>query len=359
MKKQKEEKPVLPVADADTPYTPSPDLVYVGEQEASDTVVRVFDFSTGDLVEKQVDDLSTLAGYLGAEELTWVDWVGLKNVGMLSGLCERLEIHPLHVEDLLHMDQHPKVEDTEHYTLVFLRRLHRPAPNEELQSDQISFVITNSELVTIRESDHGVFNSVQARLRNSRGKIRNMGADYLAYSLLDTIIDGYFGILTTLEDQIEDLQDEILEKPEPELMIKMHNIRSDLLIARRSLWPLREAVLALERSPAITRETEPFMRDAYDHTVKLADSLDFTRDLLNAAMESYMTAMNNRMNETMRLLTSISLIFMPLTFLAGVYGMNFKHMPELGWKYGYLVCWVVMVVIAIVMVCFFRRRKWL
>jgi len=345
--------------DNDIPYAPPPELVYVGEREAVETQIRVIDFSNGTLVEETCHTLPDIQRYLGTDSLTWVDWVGLKNVPLLSTLCETLGVHPLHVEDLVHMDQHPKVEDSDDYTLVFLRRLYRPAKNEELQSDQISFIITKDELITIRETEHGLFDPVRARLRNSRGRIRNMGSDYLAYSLLDTIIDGYFLILADLEDQIEDVQDEILSKPEPELISRLHSIRSDLLIARKSLWPLREAVLALERSPSISSETEPFMRNAYDHTIKLADSLDFTRDLLNAALESYMTAMSNRMNETMRLLTVISLIFMPLTFLAGVYGMNFKHMPELEWRFGYVGLWCVMLLIAATMIYIFRRIKWL
>ena len=346
-------------APGEIPYAPPPDLVYIGEHEAQDTHVRVIDFSTGTLKDQECQTLPELKKFLGLDALTWFDWVGLRNVPLLAGLAGAIGVHPLHIEDLVHMDQHPKVEDSDDYTLVFLRRLYRPAKNEELQSDQISFIITRSELVTIRESEQGLFDPVRARLRNSRGRIRNMGSDYLAYSLLDTIIDGYFLILADLEDQIEDVQDEILARPDPELINKLHNIRSDLLVARKSLWPLREAVLALERSPAIGIETEPFMRNAYDHTIKLADSLDFTRDLLNAALESYMTAMTNRTNETMRLLTVISLIFMPLTFLAGVYGMNFKYMPELSWHYGYAFSWGLMIAIAAGMVYIFHKKGWL
>lgn len=343
-----------------TPYEPSSDFLYQGEHEASATTVRVFDFASGSLEESVPTSLDDIAAHLGSDALTWIDWVGLKDAKLLQRLCERLGLHPLHIEDLLHIDQHPRVEDEEDYTLVFLRKLYRPSKDDELQSDQIAFIITDQELITIRESsDHDLFLPVQSRLRNSRGRIRNMGPDYLAYSLLDAIIDGYFAILADLEDRIEDVQDEILAKPDPDLMINMHRIRSDLLIARKSLWPLREAVLALERSPAIGTETELFMRNAYDHTIKLADSLDFTRDLLNAAMESYMTVMSNRMNETMRLLTVISLIFMPLTFISGVYGMNFRHMPELEWVYGYPTFWIVIVLIASGMIYFFHKRKWL
>ena len=349
-----------PVVGHDIPYAPPPDLVYIGEREATETVVRVFDFETGDLVEKQCQTFEEIEPFLGAAALTWIDWVGLKNISMLSALCEHMEIHPLHIEDLVHIDQHPKVEDADNYTIVFLRRLYRPAKHEELQSHQISFIITPNELITFREVELGIFDPVRARLRNSRGRIRNMGSDYLAYSLLDTVIDGYFVILAELEDEIEVVQDEILTKPPNNtIMTRLHKIRSDLLIARKSLWPLREAVLALERSPSIRAETEPFIRNAYDHTIKLADSLDFTRDLLNAALECHMTSINNRMNETMRLLTVISVIFMPVTFLAGVYGMNFEFLPETKWHFGYAWFWILIFLITGILIYAFRKCKWL
>jgi magnesium transporter len=355
-----EMKRTAPVVENDLPYTPPPDLVYIGERDPSPTIVRVSDFTTGDLVETHCQSSSEISRFFGKETLTWIDWVGLKDICFLSELSEKIGIHPLHVEDLVHMDQHPRVEDADNYTIVFLRRLYRPSKNEELESDQISFIITPDELLTIRETETGLFEPVRARLRNSRGRIRNMGADYLAYSLLDTIIDGYFDILEDLEEQIEEVQDEIFTGPPSNaIMPRLHKIRNDLLTARKSLWPLREVVLALERSPAITRETEPFMRNAYDHTIKLADALDFTRDLLNAALESYMTTMNNRMNETMRLLTVISVIFMPLNFLAGVYGTNFVHMPEIKWRFGYLWFWGIMILIASILIYAFRKRKWL
>lgn len=349
-----------PVPENDIPFAPPPELVYIGEREASPTVLRITDFTTGDLRETRCQTCAEIEPFLGSDSLTWIDWVGLQNIPLLSAIGERMRIHPLHLEDLVHMDQHPKVEDADDYTIVFLRRLYRPGKNEELQSDQISFVISPDELITIRETETGLFDPVRARLRNSRGRIRNMGSDYLAYSLLDTLIDGYFVILADLEDQIEDVQDEILAKPpDNSIMARLHKIRSDLLIARKSLWPLREAVLALERSPAISPDTEPFMRNAYDHTIKLADSLDFTRDLLNAALECYMTAINNRMNETMRLLTVISVIFMPLTFLAGVYGMNFQFLPELKWRFGYAWFWGLIILISTILIYAFRKRKWL
>jgi magnesium transporter len=348
------------VPEHDKPFVPPPDLVYIGDREPTPTVVRIFDFTTGDLKETYCQTLEEMVPYLGNDALTWIDWVGLKDIPMLSALGDRLNIHPLHVEDLVHIDQHAKVEDADKYTIVFLRRLYRPEKYEDLQSDQISFIITPDELLTIRETETGLFDPVRARLRNSRGRIRNMGSDYLAYSLLDAIIDGYFVVLAEIEEQIEEVQDEILTKPpDNSIMARLHKIRSDLLTARKSLWPLREAVLALERSPSIGPETEPFIRNAYDHTIKLADSLDFTRDLLNAALECHMTSINNRMNETMRLLTVISVIFMPLTFLAGVYGMNFEFLPEIKWRYGYAWFWGLIILITGLLIYAFRKRKWL
>lgn len=342
-----------------TPYTPSPDLKYQGDREPVATTVRVFDFSTGDLREEVVGTFDGIIPYLNTPELTWIDWVGLQDIGLLSALCARLGVHPLHVEDLIHTDQRPKVEESEGYTLIFTRRLYRPAEGGRYASTQLAFILTPTTLVSIREQDHGLFAPVQSRLRLSKGRIRSMGCDYLAYSLIDTLIDSYFAVLDALEEDIEDVQDAVLVAPQTEHRVRLHAIRSDWLVARKGMGPLREVIGALGHSDLIQPITAPFLRDAYEHTVKMEDSLEFTRDLLNAALESYMTSTSNRLNETIRLLTVISLVFMPLTFIVGVYGMNFQHMPELRWRYGYAAIWGVMGVVAVAMVAMFRRKRWI
>lgn len=346
-------------AAAIAPYTPPPELVYRGDREPLESRVRVYDFSTGELTEAEVRTIGDVVPFLNTPALTWVDWVGLKDISLLSALCSKLGIHPLHVEDLVHTDQRPKVEECDEYALMFVRRLYRPAADERLCSDQVALILTATTLVSVREHDLGLFAPVEARLRLSKGRIRSMGCDYLAYSLLDAVIDSYFDVLDAQEEEVEGVQDAVLSRPEPALMARLHAIRSDLLVARKGMWPLREVVSALSRSTFITPEAAPFLRDAYEHTVKVADTLEFARDLLNATMESYMTATSNRLNETMRLLTVISLVFMPLTFIVGVYGMNFKHMPELAWRYGYPAVWGVMLLVTVAMIVFFRRRRWL
>lgn len=348
--------PSLPV---DVPYTPPPELVYRGEREPSPTRVRVFDFSIGDLQEVEARSIQDIQPFLNTPALTWIDWVGLQDIALLSAVCAKLGVHPLHVEDLVHTDQRPKVEENDDYSLIFLRRAYRPSPDDNLCSDQIALILTETTLVSVREQDLGLFDPVRARLRLSKGRIRSMGCDYLAYSLLDTVIDSHFATLDALEEAIEDVQDAVLASPDPALMARLHAIRSDLLVARKSMWPLREVLASLGRSSFISAEAAPFVRDAYEHTVKVADTLEFARDLLNAAMESYMTTSSNRLNETMRLLTVISLVFMPLTFIVGVYGMNFRHMPELDWRYGYAAAWLVMVAVSVAMVAYFRRKHWL
>jgi magnesium transporter len=346
-------------ATTDVPYTPPPDLVYRGEREASPSRVRVYDFSVGELREVEAKTIDDIVPFLNTPALTWIDWVGLQDIALLNAVCGKLSVHPLHVEDLVHTDQRPKVEECEEYLLVFVRRPYRPSPNERLSSDQIALILTDTTLVSVREQDLGLFSPVQSRLRLSKGRIRSMGCDYLAYSLLDAVTDCYFAVLDAQEGEIEEVQDAVLASPEPSLMARLHAIRSDLLVARKSMWPLREVVAAVGRSSLITPEAAPFLRDAYEHTLKIADTLEFARDMLNATMESYMTAASNRMNETIRLLTVISLVFMPLTFIVGVYGMNFRHMPELSWRYGYAATWVVMISVAVAMIVHFRRKKWM
>ncbi len=349
-----EQKPAV-----ESPYTPTPDLVYRGEREPSATTVRIFDFSTGGLQEVEAERAEDIFPYLNTAALTWIDWVGLRDIDRLRLLCERMGVHPLHIEDLIHTDQRSKIEDAEEYTLIFTRRIFRSGAKGRCTSNQLALILTPTTLVSIREQDLGLFAPVQARLRLSKGRIRSMGCDYLAYALLDTLIDSYFTVLNELEEEIEGVQEAVLEAPHPRLMAELHGLRSDLLVARKTMSPLREVIGSLARTDRIQPETAPFLRDAYEHTVKVVDTLEFARDLLNATMESYMSSTSNRMNETIRLLTVISLIFMPLTFIAGIYGMNFEHMPELRWRYGYLATWTVMIATTAGMVAVFRRKRWI
>lgn len=336
-----------------------PEMVYQGDHGAFSTVVRLFDFSTGNLTEVVAKTLEDLLPFLHSSSPTWIDWVGLKDVALLSALCQEIGVHPLHVEDLLHTNQRSKVNENEDYLLLFVRRLFQPEGDERLDSDQIAFLMMDNLLLTVRERDLGLFAPVQVRLRSSKGRFLSMGVDYLTYSLLDALIDSYFEIMELQEEAIDEVQDLALSVPDSRLLAKLHKIRGDLIITRRCIWPMREAVNALSHSELITPEVLPFLRDAQEHMLNVVDTLEFARDLLNATTESYLSSSNQRMNETIRVLTVISLIFMPLSFITGVYGMNFTNMPGLSWRYGYVGSLIVMVGIALGMILYFRRKRWM
>src|SRR5512136_712143 len=274
----------------------------------------------------------------------------LENLGSCYG------IHPLVLEDIL-TDQRPKIEDYDDYIFIVLKMLYYNETGDEelgdskIDFDQISIILGPNFIISFKEKEVDVFNTIRDRLRTSKGRIRKYGADYLAYSMIDSIVDHYFVIMERLGDRFEDLEDAVVSNPEPGILPTIYNLKRDMLFLRKSVWPLREAISKMQRtdSPLVSEATKIYLRDVYDHTIQVIENVETFRDMSASLLDTYLSSLSNRLNEVMKVLTIISTIFIPLTFIVGLYGMNFKNMPELESTWGYPSVIALMIIVALVM----------
>jgi magnesium transporter len=337
------------------------------EPDAPPPEIILIDYNEHSTERCQLNYPQECAAYLDTESVSWVDVLGLGNQETWRELGKVFQLHPLVQEDVVNVPQRPKVEEYEHQ-LVLIALMVILKPNRQgFYREQVSFILGKNYLLTVQEEpERDCFESVRDRIRLNKGIIRKQNADYLAYTLLDSIIDGYFPVLEAFGEQIEDLEDEVVANPTPQTLDKIYRIKRQLLSLRRAVWPQRDAINILIRdgSDLISHEVQIYLRDCYDHTVQVIDMVETYRELTSGLMDVYLSSISNRMNEIMKLLTVISSIFIPLTFIAGIYGMNFNteksrwNMPELNWDYGYIFCLGLMLVIAAGLVFFFWKRGW-
>lgn len=335
-------------------------LVHIGQAYDSAVPVRLIEYD-----DDEYQDLHEAAGerirqLRNTDKVSWLNVDGVHKPQLIESLGKELGLHPLVMEDIVNTDQRAKVEDYDGYLYVVLRMLRFDQQENQIHSEQLSLVLGPHFVLSLQEHPGDVFDPVRERLKAGR-RIRFMQADYLAYALLDAVVDHYFVMLEELGDQIEALEDELITAPGPHTLEKIHHYKREMLLLRKSVWPLREVLSRLSRdeNPLVSPETQVFLRDVYDHTIHVIETVDTFRELLVGMLDLYLSSVSNRMNEVMKVLTIFATLFMPLTFIAGVYGMNFEHMPELQWRYGYPLVWAVMVVTVIGLLAFFRRRQWL
>ena len=324
--------------------------------------VTLINYEEQTFEERPIKSADECIAYKSKPTFTWINVGGVNDPVMLEQLGECFGLHRLVMEDILSVVQRPKVEDFGDYLFVVLKMLSYNERSGEVLPEQVSLVLGQNFLMSFQEGDAGdAFHLILDRLRTGRGKIRKMGVDYLAYSLLDALVDGYFLILEKLGDRIDTLEEELIVKNSRSGVEKLYRLKRELLFLHKAIWPLREVIARLQRreSPLIHETTTPFLRDVYDHVVQVIDSVEIYREMLTEMLDTYLSSVSYRLNEIMKVLTVIATIFMPLTFLAGVYGMNFKHMPELEWKYGYLLAWIIMAGIGGIMVVYFKRKNWM
>ncbi|MEZ2241063.1 magnesium/cobalt transporter CorA [Microcoleus sp.] len=336
------------------PGAPPPDIVLIDYSEATATRSK--------LVNPQ-----EAAAYLDTDSVSWVDMLGLGNKETWRQMGQIFNLHLMTQEDVVNVPQRPKVVDYEDHLLIIAWMVMIKPNSYNFHKEQVSLILGKHYLLTVQEEpDYDCFDPVRDRIRKGQGSIRKHGADYLAYTLLDSIIDGFFPVLEVYGELIEELEDEVVVKPTRKTLEKIYKIRRELLTLRRAIWPQRDAINALIRdsSDLISPEVRIYLRDCYDHTVQVMDMVETYRELASGLMDVYLSSVGNKMNEIMKLLTVISSIFIPLTFVVGVYGMNFNtdksplNMPELNWYFGYPLCWALMVTIASSLVYFFWRRGW-
>ncbi len=335
-------------------------LIHIGEVHADRTKITLSEYDESHFTEKEVRSLEGLMPSPDRKTVTWVHIDGLQDVQLLGQMGTVFGLHPLIIEDILNTEQRPKMEDHGDYLYIVLKRFHKDN-RIGLAPEQVSIVFGSNWLISLQEKEGQLLEPVRDRLRNDRGRLRKGGADDLAHALLDGIVDGYFSILDRFNEEIEIVEAALMGRPSSGTLKAIQILKREMILLRKAVWPLREVVGHLSRtdSPLIRKLSVLYFRDISDHTVQVIDTIETCRDMLSGMLDIYLSTLNNRMNEIMKVLTVIATIFMPLTFLAGIYGMNFKYMPELDWRWGYFAVWGVMLVIAVVMLIYFRRMKWL
>ncbi|MFC1699888.1 magnesium/cobalt transporter CorA [Candidatus Omnitrophota bacterium] len=330
-------------------------------------VLEIKFYDEKEFQEKEIKTVEESFHFRDTSTVTWINIDGIHDVKIIEKIGSHFGFHPLMMEDIVNTGQRPKLEDFESYIFIVLKMLYFDEKAGEINAEQVSLIIGSNFVISFQEKEGDVFNPLRERIRSAKGRIRKTDADYLAYSLLDAIVDNYFLILEKSGEKIGAIEEKVVANPAPRTLQIIHQLKRDIIFLRKSVWPLREVVNILERSESklIKKATRIFLRNVYDHTIQVIDTIETYRDMVSGILDIYLSSVSNRMNEVMKVLTIIATIFIPLTFIAGIYGMNFNseasawNMPELNWKFGYLASLGVMAVVALVMMAYFKRKKWL
>jgi magnesium transporter len=335
-------------------------IVFVGEKKRESVRLSVINYNGTQFREQEVNSIEEANSFRNKSSVTWLNIDGVHQPEVIEQVGKSFDIHPLVLEDIASTGQRPKMEDFNQYFFVVLRMLRFDEKEGQTKTEQISMILGSDFVISFQEREGDVFDIIRERLRNNKGRIRKMGSDYLVYALIDAIVDNYFVVLEKLGEMIEDIEDRLVTDPKSETLRIIHELKRETVFLRKSVWPLREVISRLERSESqlIKKSTSLYLRDVYDHTIQVMDSVDTFRDMLSGMLDIYLSSVSNRMNEVMKVLTVIATIFIPLTFIAGIYGMNFRYMPELNQTWSYPAILILMLTIAIVMLIYFRRKKW-
>jgi magnesium transporter len=336
-------------------------LIYTGKKSDKDFHVECFDYTKESIEESVLLNIEDAINYKLSDSVTWINVDGLKHTDQIENIGKQYDLHPLVLEDIVNTTQRPKIDEYEGYIFMVLKMLYYDE-NESIVIEQVSFVLGKNYVITFQESEGDVFNSIRERLRHAHGRIRGLKSDYLMYALIDAVVDNYFSLIETLGNKIEDLETELFSgTARDNINIEVQQLKREILKVRRAIFPLRDIINRIEKGehPFIYKRTITYYRDVYDHLIQVSENIDIYREMIWSLMDMYMTTISNRMNEVMKVLTIMSSIFIPLTFLAGIYGMNFKYMPELEYRNGYFILLGVMFLLFIGLLIYFKRRKWL
>jgi len=335
-------------------------LVYVGEKRVEKAILKLITYTPSEYNEKvsyNVDDFIPFSD----KGISWLNVSGIHDVSIIEKIGKVFGIHPLILEDVLNTHQRPKIEQFDTYDFIVLRLLFYDEKEHEINPEQVSLILGKNFVITFQEKDNDIFNRLIDNIKTSKGKIRGLGSDFLAYSIIDSITDNYFEILESIGEEIENLEDSVIKTPIPEVLSKIYNLKQELIVMHKYIWPLRDVISKMERGDSrfIKKHTQMYLKDIYDHTVQIIESIETYRDMVSVMIDIYLSGVSNKMNEVMKVLSVFAFIFIPLTFLVGVYGMNFDYMPELKWKYSYLILWVFMLIIITSLIFYFKRKKWI
>jgi magnesium transporter len=336
-------------------------LIHVGERKIEKVRIRVLDYDETHFEDKEVKRIEECFPFKEKPTVSWINIDGLHQIDVIERIGNYFGLHPLLLEDILNTEQRPKVEDFGDYIFVVLKMLYYDGNKDEIEAEQVSLILGANFVISFQEREGDIFDPIRERIRQGKGRIRKTGADYLTYALLDTIVDNYFVILERLGETIEDAEAELAVNPTSGTLQTIRSMKKEMLFLRKSVWPLRELVSGLEKgeSPLIRDSMRIYLRDVYDHTIQVMDTVESFRDMTSGMLDVYLSSISNRMNEVMKVLTIFAAIFIPLTLVAGIYGMNFQFMPELKWRFGYPMALIIMSVIAGGMLFYFRKKRWL
>jgi magnesium transporter len=336
-------------------------LIHIGEKKTERARVTLIKYDEQAFQQKEVINIEECFSLEDARTIKWINVDGVHQVDFIEKIGNYFGLHALTLEDILNTDQRPKIDDYEDYIFIVLKMFYFANGSDELVAEQVSLVFRPGLVISFQEQERNVFDPIRARMRNTKSRIVKYGSDYLAYSLMDAVIDQYFIVLEQIGERIESLQDQLVTEPNYKALQDIHKLKREMIFLRRAAWPLREIINKMERedSPLIQESTTLYIRDVYDHILHVIDTLETYREMVSGMVDIYLTSTGNKLNEVMKVLTIIATIFIPLTFIAGIYGMNFEHMPELHWRWGYVAVLAIMGVIAAVMLLLFKKRRWI
>jgi magnesium transporter len=337
-------------------------LVHIGEKKVEKVKIKLVIYNSETFIEKELDSIDECIPYKDKPGTNlWLNVDGLDQIEIIESIGNCFNIHPLTLEDVLNTGQRPKMEDYESYVYTVLKMMLLDKEKDEIIIDQISIIFSYNYILSFQEGEVDVLDPLRMRLRNPASRLRKYGVDHLAYSIIDTVIDNYFLILEHFGEEIEELEDQLVMQPSPGILKIIQRYRRIMIILRKSVWPLRELISGMQRieSEIIKDTTRIYLRDIYDHTIQVIDSVEDFRDILSSMVDIYLSSVSNKMNDIMKVLTVIATIFIPLTFIAGVYGMNFEYMPEIKWRWGYPVALLFMAAVATTMLTYFKKKRWI
>ncbi len=340
---------------------PPGSLVHVGKVHQHAHKISVVNYNKSTLKKHTVNSIDELLDYKLTDTITWVIIDGLKDVSIIEAIGHHFDIHPLVLEDILNTHQRPKFEEFNDYLYIVIKAISMGNRSLKVKYEQISLLVLQNFVFTFIEKPDTLFHPILNRLDNDKSQVRNLGSDYLAYLIMDTVVDEYFSLQDAFDDLIEGVEDKLLSNPTSETLATIQKIKRELIFFRRSVSPLRELLAAIHRSesPLLNEKTKRYFGDVYDHAIRIIEAIESYRDLIAGMLDIYLSSVSNKMNETMKVLTVFASIFIPLTFVAGVYGMNFEYMPELKWRWGYPAIWVFFISVSVILLRFFRKNKWL
>jgi magnesium transporter len=335
-------------------------LIFTGEKRVEVEKITIIDYNEETFEIKEAMEVPENLHEIKDTTVRWVNVEGISKLNIIEKIGKQFQLHPLTMEDIVNPAQRPKLESFEGYLFLILRILRWNKAEKKIMSEQIGIILGNTYVISFRETDSNIFDLILERIIKAKGRIRKMGSDYLVYSLIDIIIDNYFVILEKIGKKVDKIEEELVENPKIETLHAIHLLKRELITLRKTIWPSRNVVNSLQREDSYINEaTQIYLRDIYDHIIQIIDTFENYRDIISGMLDIYLSSVSNKMNEIMKVLTIISTIFIPLSFLAGFYGMNFLYMPELKIPIAYPILIIIMIIIAIIMILFFKRKKWL